>query len=172
MKSCINIKNNNQKFESNNINIKNKKYKIENIVSENVKEIKNDNIFEIVLNYSLPRTVKIHGWFDNMEKEFENKPLILYQNNIYDFQSNNRYNISKKIIQLRQRDLEESIEITMQNKDNNINDEYFDSNNIKDNICDEMISQNFGAANSLIRSTTNDYINKLGFKNNVLWSEN
>ena len=35
-----------------------------------------------------------------------------------------------------------------------------------------MISQNFGAANSLIRSTTNDYINKLGFKNNVLWSEN
>ena len=61
LKSCINIKNNNQKFESNNINIKNKKYKIENIVSENVKEIKNDNIFEIVLNYSLPRTVKIHG---------------------------------------------------------------------------------------------------------------
>ena len=35
-----------------------------------------------------------------------------------------------------------------------------------------MISQNFGTANSLIRSTTNDYINKLGFKNNVLWTEN
>ena len=49
---------------------------------------------------------------------------------------------------------------------------YFDSYNIKDSICDEMVSQNFGAANSLIRSTTNDYINKLGFKNNVLWSEN
>ena len=56
----------------------------------------------------------------------------------------------------------------MPNKDNNINDEYFDSNKIKDNICDEMISQNFGTSNSLIRSTTNDYINNLGFKNNVL----
>ena len=106
------------------------------------------------------------------KKNLKNKPLILYQNNIYDFQSNNRYNISIKIIQLKQRNPEESIEITMPNKDNNINDEYFDSNNIKGSICDEMASQNFGIVNSLIRSTTNDYINKLGFKNNVLWSEN
>ena len=115
LKSSINIKNNNQKFESNNINIKNKKIlKNEKTVSENVKEIKNDNKTEINLNSSPPETVKIHGGSDNStEKEFENKPLISYQNNIYDFQSNNKYNISKKIIQLRQRDPEESIEITM-----------------------------------------------------------
>ena len=55
---------------------------------------------------------------------------------------------------------------------NSVNDEYFNPNNMNDSICDEMISQNFGTANSLIRSTTNDYINRLGFKNNVLWSEN
>ena len=60
----------------------------------------------------------------------------------------------------------------MPNKDNNINDNYFELNNIKDSICDEMVAQNFGTANNLIRSTTNDYINRLGFKNNVLWSEN
>ena len=54
-------------------------------------------ITEIDLNYFPPQTVKIRDRFDNnTEKEFENKPLILYHNNINDFQSNNRYNISKK----------------------------------------------------------------------------
>ncbi len=61
----------------------------------------------------------------------------------------------------------------MPNKENNnLNEEYLDLNNIKDSICDEMITQNYGTANNLIKSTTNDYINRLGFKNNVLWSEN
>ena len=106
------------------------------------------------------------------ENEFENKPSLMSSNQRYDFQSNNRYNISKKIEQLKQKEQEESIEITIPNKENNANDNYFDTNNIKDSICDEMITQNFGTANSLIRSTTNDYINRLGFKNNVLWSEN
>ena len=108
------------------------------------------------------------------EKEFENRQLIISSINKYEFKnSNNRYNISKKIEQLKQKEPEESIEITMPNKENNNSkEEYFDSNNIKDSICDEMITQNFGTANNLIRSTTNDYINRLGFKNNLLWSEN
>ena len=117
------------------------------------------------------------------EKEFDiNKkdipPIFLpakinhNQNQRYDFQGKNRYNISKKIEQLKQKENEEYIEITMSNKENNMNENYFDSNDIKDSICDEMITQNFGTANSLIKSTTNDYINRLGFKNNFLWSEN
>ena len=53
----------------------------------------------------------------------------------------------------------------------NITDNY--SNDMKDSICDEMINQNYGAMNNyLYRSTTNDYIVKLGMRNNVLLSEN
>ena len=112
-------------------------------------------------------TLKRIGSDKNIEKEYINT-----QNNRYEY-NNNRYNISKKIEQLKQREQEESIEITMPNKENNnLNEEYLDLNNIKDSICDEMITQNYGTANNLIKSTTNDYINRLGFKNNVLWSEN
>ncbi len=130
----------------------------------------------------------LHIAFDKItEKEFDNnktnnnnnnKPIFLptnvniNQNQRYDFQSKSRYNISKKIEQLKQKESEEYIEITMPNKETNMNENYFENNNFKDSICDEMITQNFGAANSLVRSTTNDYINRLGFKNNVLWSEN
>ena len=130
----------------------------------------------------------LHMAFDKItEKEFDNnktnnnnnnKPIFLptnvniNQNQRYDFQSKSRYNISKKIEQLKQKESEEYIEITMPNKETNMNENYFENNNFKDSICDEMITQNFGAANSLVRSTTNDYINRLGFKNNVLWSEN
>ena len=130
------------------------------------------------------KTIKLLTAADNItEKEFDsnnkNIPLILLPTEInhnhnqrYDFEGKNKYNISKKIEQLKQKENEEYIEITMPNKENNMNEKYFDSNDIKDSICDEMITQNFGTANSLIRSTTNDYINRLGFKNNVLWSEN
>ena len=108
----------------------------------------------------------------NTEKDIEDKQLTLSHNHRYDFQGKNRYNISKKIERLKQKEQDESIEFTIPNKDHTNNDDYYDINNIKDSICDEMISQNFVTANSLVRSTTNDYINKLGFKNNVLWSEN
>ena len=146
------------------LKIKNKKTKI--IIEE-----KDDNKILSVPNHT--NTLKLYNNSEkNTEKEFENKPFLINSKKKYDFIGNNRYNISKKIEQLKKKEPEESIEITMPNKENNINDEFFDSNNIKDSICDEMISQNFGTANSLIRSTTNDYINRLGFKNNVLWSEN
>ena len=146
------------------LKIKNKKTKI--IIEE-----KDDNKILSVPNHT--NTLKLYNNSEkNTEKEFENKPFLINSKKKYDFIGNNRYNISKKIEQLKKKEPEEAIEITMPNKENNINDEYFDSNNIKDSICDEMISQNFGTANSLIRSTTNDYINRLGFKNNVLWSEN
>ena len=183
---------NTQFFESKDIKLKNKQKlkKIENLEQKNEKENKSENKIEIKCesrnenktekdnNSSPKQTLKLFDGNENMEnniteKELDNdKLLFLNQNQKFDYQGNNRYNISKKIIQLKQKEQEESIEITMPNKENNLNDDFFDSNNIKDSICDEMISQNFGTANSVIRSTTNDYINKLGFKNNVLWSEN
>lgn len=130
------------------------------------------NLNPILSPASYTNTIKIYNPSEkNTEKEFD-KPFLLNSNQKYDFNGNNRYNISKKIEQLKKKEPEDYIEIIMPNKENNVNDEYFDPNNMKDSICDEMISQNFGTANSLFRSTTNDYINRLGFKNNVLWSEN
>ena len=176
LKAALNIKNKSQIFQKNNNS--NKSKNIKNNISQNknekneIKNIKN-RIIDLSHTQNQENTIKLlEGGYDKVtEKDFKNKPL-LSSNERYDYQNNNKYNISKKIEQLKQKENEESLEITMPNKDNNINDNYFDSNNVKDSICDEMVTQNFGTANNLIRSTTNDYINRLGFKNNVLWSEN
>ena len=170
-------------------NIKKYKNSSKNKSIPKLAQIKNNNSKSLMSlnNFSnrSENTIKLHSVSDKItEKEFENSnknrniPLLLpvninhNQNQRYNFQNKNSYNISKKIEQLKQKENEEYIEITMPNKENNINDNFFDSNDMKDSICDEMIAQNFGMANSLIRSTTNDYINRLGFKNNVLWTEN
>lgn len=173
LKPTISIKKNCQTFKSNKINLRyGKKFKNRNIISQNEKEI-NENKNEININYSTKQDEEIFCMSDkNTEKDIEDKQLTLSHNHRYDFQGKNRYNISKKIERLKQKEQDESIEFTIPNKDHTNNDDYYDINNIKDSICDEMISQNFVTANSLVRSTTNDYINKLGFKNNVLWSEN
>ena len=175
LKAALNIKNKSQIFQK--INKPNNKYRInKNQISQNknekelIKRNKN-RIVDLRHTQNQENTIKLLGEYDNVEKQFKNKPL-LSSNERYDYLTNNKYNISKKIEQLKQKEYEESLEITMPNKDNNINDNYFDLNNKKDSICDEMVAQNFGTANNLIRSTTNDYINRLGFKNNVLWSEN
>jgi len=171
----MNKKNSTQILESKNTTTfddlnKTKNMKDESNRTHNEKGDKNIN--QILSPLSYTNTLKLYNVSDkNTEKEFD-KPFLLNSNQKYDFSGNNRYNISKKIEQLKKKEPEEYIEIIMPNKENNVNDEYFDPNNMKDSICDEMISQNFGTANSLIRSTTNDYINRLGFKNNVLWSEN
>ena len=176
VKSLLNMKNNSKIFGTKNKNITKNNRTIMNKNENNQKQIqsfqnklkKNNNILEGEKCLSnQDNTLKRIGSDKNIEKEYINT-----QNNRYEY-NNNRYNISKKIEQLKQREQEESIEITMPNKENNnLNEEYLDLNNIKDSICDEMITQNYGTANNLIKSTTNDYINRLGFKNNVLWSEN
>ena len=182
VKSPINSKNKSQIFESKNKNkIINDCNKANIVKNEKIHQApqnslqKENKLEEDKNSSSHHNTLKLMSGYDKTtEKEFENRQLIISSINKYEFNnSNNRYNISKKIEQLKQKEPEESIEITMPNKENNnSNEEYFDSNNIKDSICDEMITQNFGTANNLIRSTTNDYINRLGFKNNLLWSEN
>ena len=171
----INKKNSTQIMESKNTTTfddlnKTKNMKDESNRTQNEKGDKNINPILSPISYT--NTLKLYNPSDkNTEKEFD-KPFLLNSNQKYNFNGNNRYNISKKIEQLKKKEPEDYIEIIMPNKENNVNDEYFNPNNMNDSICDEMISQNFGTANSLIRSTTNDYINRLGFKNNVLWSEN
>ena len=177
LKAVLNIKNKSQIFQRNYNSNKSKNIKNSNSLNkneiDNIKRKKN-RVVDLAQTQNQEKTIKLlgEGYDKVIEKEFKNKPL-LSSNERYDYQKNNKYNISKKIEQLKQKENEESLEITMpNNNNNNVNDNYFDSNNIKDSICDEMVAQNLGTANNLIRSTTNDYINRLGFKNNVLWSEN
>ena len=171
----INKKNSTQIIESKNTTTFDDLNKTKNMKDESNRtqiEKEDKNVNPILSSISYTNTLQLYNPSDkNTEKEFD-KPFLLNSNQKYDFNGNNRYNISKKIEQLKKKEPEDYIEIIMPNKENNVNDDYFDPNNMKDSICDEMISQNFGTANSLIRSTTNDYINRLGFKNNVLWSEN
>ena len=78
--------------------------------------------------------------------------------------------------------------ITKKNNDNSINNEvqlnieeiHKNNNNKdslylnekKDSICDEMISKNLEARDILLKNKNNNYINKLGIKQNIIWSEN
>ena len=160
-----------------NINLNKNKLKNNNKNKYNTEkeQMKNESQIEIDKNGS-PQQANTLKLFSSSGKKTDNEydnntQFILSQNQKNEFKNNNRYNISKKIDQLKKKESEELFEITMPNKDNNLKEDYFETN-LKDSICDEMISNNFGTANSLIRSTTNDYINRLGFKNNVLWSEN
>ena len=122
-------------------------------------------------NYSKNNNNKIYKTKTNTQKR------ILDINNViknHQFNQNNKYNLSKKVVQLKNKEIEESMEMILP-KESLINDIINDdlSNDMKDSICDEMINQNYGTANNnLYRSTTNDYIVKLGMRNNVLLSEN
>lgn len=85
----------------------------------------------------------------------------------------NLHILGSKINQLKYREPDESVEMTMPkenvNKNYNIvNTEY----NFNDSsVCDEMISINYETAYNMGRSTTNDYINKIGVKNNFVLSQ-
>ena len=68
-----------------------------------------------------------------------------------------------------------TIEINLVNKENSENKYNKDSlniNDIKDSICDEMVSKNCETKNGLINPKNNNYINKLGIQQNIVWSEN
>ena len=105
----------------------------------------------------------------NMKSDKSNK----YSKCQYE-QYNNKYNLSKKVNQIKNKESENSMEMSLSKESVIYEDisENFGNNDIKDSICDEMISQNYGIANNFLRSSTNDYIKKLGYKNNILLSQN
>jgi len=86
----------------------------------------------------------------------------------------NNYNKREKEEQIKQMKQKNSIEITRPNQENNYNEENAEIDEIKDSICDEIGSKKLNAGNYLIVSNTNsnNYINKLGIKQNIIWSEN
>ena len=86
----------------------------------------------------------------------------------------NKYIKQEKEEQLKEMEQKNSIEITRPNQENNYNEENAEIDEIKDSICDEIGSKKLNAGNYLIVSNTNsnNYINKLGIKQNIIWTEN
>ena len=74
--------------------------------------------------------------------------------------------------QLKFREADESIEMTMPRDNIKKLDKLNNDNFINDNsVCDEMVSMNYEIKKKNERSTTNDYINKIGVKNNLVVSK-
>ena len=137
-------------------NIKNELLKInKNQIEENNQNINKDN------NNNNNKNSKIEG---EKEEVAEKKT----QTNFSDLNI-----LGSKINQLKYREPDESVEMAIpkdnMNKNYNIiNNEY----NFNDSsVCDEMISFNYETGYNMGRSTTNDYINKIGVKNNVVLSQ-
>ncbi len=108
---------------------------------------------------------------DLKDSKIEEEKEILEKKTQTNF--SNLHILGSKINQLKYREPDESVEMTMPkesvNKNYNIvNTEY----NFNDSsVCDEMISLNYETAYNMGRSTTNDYINKIGVKNNFVLSQ-
>ena len=81
-------------------------------------------------------------------------------------------NLGSRMNQLKFREADESIEMSMPRENVKKLDVLNNDNFINDNsVCDEMVSMNYEIAKKNERSTTNDYINKIGVKNNLVVSK-
>ena len=81
-------------------------------------------------------------------------------------------NLGSRMNQLKFREADESIEMSMPRENVKKLDILNNDNFINDNsVCDEMVSMNYEIAKKNERSTTNDYINKIGVKNNLVVSK-
>ena len=81
-------------------------------------------------------------------------------------------NLGSRMNQLKFREADESIEMSMPRENVKKLDVLNNDNFINDNsVCDEMVSMNYEIEKKNERSTTNDYINKIGVKNNLVVSK-
>ena len=163
----------------NNKQIKNFKNKELNKNKQNINEKKNNNKNDtLILKQNNNNNInQIKEKKSNNDKENINEKENKIEEEIIDNKKNgtnfaNLHLLGSKINQLKYREPDESVEMTMPkenlNKNYNIiNTEY----NINDSsVCDEMVSFNYEKGNNIGRST-NDYINKIGVKNNVVFSQ-
>ena len=163
----------------NNKQIKNFKNKELNKNQQNINEKKNNNKNDtLILKQNNNNNInQIKEKKSNNDKENINEKENKIEEEIIDNKKNgtnfaNLQFLGSKINQLKYREPDESVEMTMPkenlNKNYNIiNTEY----NINDSsVCDEMVSFNYEKGNNIGRST-NDYINKIGVKNNVVFSQ-
>ena len=166
------IKNN----KSSNKQLKSFQNKDLNKNKSNINEKKDNKIFDnLILKNNINQTNEEKSKNDNKENNNDKHNKLDEEKEIFDnikYENNftNLHLLGSKINQLKYREPDESVEMTMpkENKNYNIvNTEY----NINDSsVCDEMVSFNYETGNNIGRST-NDYINKIGVKNNVVFSQ-
>ena len=170
--SSNNNKYNNNEFieiksnKSNNKQNKNTKSSEENNNKSNIN--KNKDIKKVEKNKS--QTEEEKSQKDLKENKAEGKEIINLKK--YEKKFENLNLLGSKVNQLKYKEPDESAEVTMPKENLNkiydiVNTEY----NFNDSsVCDEMISFNYDGGN-MGRNTTNDYINKIGVKNNVILSQ-
>ena len=172
----INKINNNNFVE---INYKNKKENLSKIkTNKNKFEIKKDNSKKNYISDCLINKEESPKNNDDNKGNSHNSKIKTEEEEDEDNKkTNNNFSnlhmLGSKINQLKYREPDESVEMTMPKESTNnnyniVNTEY----SLNDSsVCEEMVSCNYGNANSLARNTTNDYINKIGSKNNVVFSK-
>ena len=120
-------------------------------INKNKKELKKDNSDNIKNNVNNNNDIK------------EEKEIIADKKIPYNF--SDLHNLGSRMNQLKFREPDESVELSFPKDEKKIENENTDFFN-EDSVCDE----NYEVANNK-RSTTNDYINKIGVKNNIVVSK-
>ena len=168
----IEIKDNKINNKKNKINLDKIQYK--DLDSNKNKTSLNDNKEDVKKDISLSNESnkqKDEKEINNEDKIEEEKVILDKKKILTNFTNLNL--LGSEIDQLKHREPDESVEMTMPkektNKIYNINSNEYNFND--SSVCDEMISFNYENGNNMGRSTTNDYINKIGVKNNVVLSQ-
>ena len=98
----------------------------------------------------------------------EEKELVSEKKVPYNFTDLN--NLGSRMNRLKHREPDESVEMSMPRENINKIETVNNENLINDNsVCDEMVSMNYDIPNN--NGKNNDYINKIGVKNNLVISK-
>ena len=110
---------------------------------------------------------KINNLIDEQNKEENEKNKTKINNNFVNLQK-----FGLEINEMKNKLQDESFGMAntkeIQTKNNDYNNQ--DSSNNDSSVCDEMIASNY-ESNNLGKSTINDYINKIGIRNNVVLTQ-
>jgi hypothetical protein len=147
--------------------LKNNKNEINNNININmINKNKNDNKM-----FDDDYLEKINNLIDEQNKDENEKNKTKINNNFVNLQK-----FGLEINEMKDKLQEESFgmantkEIQTKNNDQNYNYNNQDSSNNDSSVCDEMIASNY-ESNNIGKSTINDYINKIGIRNNVVLTQ-
>lgn len=112
---------------------------------------------------------KINNLIDEQNKDENEKNKTKINNNFVNLQKFGlEINEMKNKLQDESLGIANTNEILTKNNDYNYNNQ--DSSNNDSSVCDEMIASNY-ESNNMGKSTINDYINKIGIRNNVVLTQ-
>jgi len=137
-----------------------------NILNNNINNDKIENDKTIIYDDYLEN---FNNFKDESNKEENEKNKTKIKNNLLNLQKFGlEINEMKKKYNEESYDMENTKELITRNNIDNYNSE--DSSNNDSSVCDEMILSNY-ESNNLGRFTKNNYLNKIGIRNNVVLSQ-